>query len=156
MNRIRSSVKALIIHDQHVLTIKKGNEYEAKYVIPGGGQDFNESLSDAVIRECLEELGVKVEVGPLLWVREFISKNHIVNQKEEDGIHIVEHIFEAFLENVPKQFQPLSPDSSQLDIKWLSIDQLSEYNYYPRDIIPLIQDMSFSKYKGPTYVGDIN
>ncbi|MBH0163241.1 NUDIX domain-containing protein [Fictibacillus sp. 26RED30] len=156
MNRIRSSVKALIIHDHHVLTIKKGNEYEAKYVIPGGGQDFNESLSDAVIRECLEELGVKVEVGPLLWIREFISKNHVVNQKEEDRIHIVEHIFEAFLEKVPSRFQPLSPDSTQLAIKWLPIDRLLEYNYYPHEIIPLIQEKSFSKYNGPTYVGDIN
>ena len=156
MNRIRSSVKALIIHDHHVLTIKKGNEDEAKYVIPGGGQDFNETLSNAMLRECLEELGVKVEVGPLLWVREFISKNHVENQKAEDRIHIVEHIFEASLEKVPKQFQPLSPDSTQLEIQWLPIDRLSEYNYYPREIIPLIQEKSQSKDSAIVYVGDIN
>jgi 8-oxo-dGTP diphosphatase len=156
MNRIRSSVKALIIHDHHVLTIKKGNEDEAKYVIPGGGQEFNETLSDAVIRECLEELGVQVAVGPLIWVREFISKNHVENQKDEDRIHIVEHIFEVFLEKVPKHFQPLSPDSTQLEIQWLPIDRLSEYNYYPREIIPLIQEKSQSKDSEITYVGDIN
>ncbi|WP_171005607.1 NUDIX domain-containing protein [Bacillus sp. E(2018)] len=156
MNRIRSSVKALIIHDNHVLTIKKGNEDDIKYVIPGGGQDFNETLSNAVIRECLEELGVKVEVGPLLWVREFISKNHVENQKEEDQIHIVEHIFEAFLEKVPTRFQPLSPDSTQLEIQWLPIDRLSAYNYYPKEIIPLIQEKSHSKDSEITYVGDMN
>lgn len=156
MNRIRSSVKALIIHNLHVLTIKKGNEDEAKYVIPGGGQEFNETLSDAVIRECLEELGVQIEVGPLLWVREFISKNHVENQKDEDRIHIVEHIFEAFLEKVPKHFQPLSPDSTQLGIEWLPIDRLSEYNYYPREIIPLIKEKSQSKDCKLTYVGDMN
>ncbi|WP_153238224.1 NUDIX domain-containing protein [Fictibacillus phosphorivorans] len=156
INKIRSSVKALIIHDHHVLTIKKGNEEKIKYVIPGGGQEFNETLSDAVIRECLEELGEQVKVGPLLWVREFISKNHVENQKDEDRIHIVEHIFEAFIEKVPKHFQPLSPDSTQLEIEWLPIDRLSDYNYYPKEIIPLIKEMSHSKDSKITYVGDIN
>jgi 8-oxo-dGTP diphosphatase len=51
MYKIRSSVKALIIHHNQLLTIEKQSHDIKKYIIPGGGQDFNETLSDAVVRE---------------------------------------------------------------------------------------------------------
>lgn len=157
MYKIRSSVKALIIQDNHVLTIEKGNKASNKYVIPGGGQNFNETLADAVLRECLEEIGVKVQVGKLVWVREFISKNHIPQQKEDDQHHIVEHIFDVIIdEEIPDEFSPNEPDSTQLGVVWLPISSLSEFNFYPKELIPMIQQINDKKYMGRTYVGDIN
>jgi 8-oxo-dGTP pyrophosphatase MutT (NUDIX family) len=149
-------VKALIIHDGQLLTIEKFSGDCKRYVIPGGGQEVNETLADAVIRECLEELGVKVKVGPLLWVREFISKNHISNQKQDEQTHIVEHIFEAVLDEIPDCFEPISADSSQTGVVWLPIDKLSNYNYYPKELIPLIQRRDQGESIGESYVGDIN
>jgi ADP-ribose pyrophosphatase YjhB (NUDIX family) len=149
-------VKALIIHNQHLLTIEKQSGNSKKYLIPGGGQDFNESLSDAVVRECIEELGVKVETGRLLWVREFISKNHIADQPKDNQAHIMEHIFEAFLMEIPEKFKPMQPDSTQTGVVWLPIDQLSEYNFYPRELIPMIQGINSGEGTLEVYVGDIN
>ncbi|RZT16409.1 NUDIX domain-containing protein [Fictibacillus sp. BK138] len=156
MYKIRSSVKALIIHNHHLLTIEKQSSDSKKYIMPGGGQDFNETLSDAVARECMEELGVKVEAGKLLWVREFISKNHISDQPMDDQGHIVEHIFEAFLEEIPERFDPMEPDSTQTGVVWLPIDQLSEINYYPKELIPMIQGINSGESTLKVYVGDIN
>jgi 8-oxo-dGTP diphosphatase len=154
--KIRSSVKALIIHDHHLLTIEKQSGDSKKYIMPGGGQDFNETLSDAVARECMEELGVKVEAGKLLWVREFISKNHISDQPMDNQGHIVEHIFEAFLKEIPERFDPMEPDSTQTGVVWLPIDQLSEINYYPKELIPMIQGINSGESTLKVYVGDIN
>lgn len=156
MYKIRSSVKALIIHHNQLLTIEKQSHDIKKYIIPGGGQDFNETLSDAVVRECIEELGVKVEVGKLVWVREFISKNHISDQPEENQAHIVEHIFEVFLREIPENFEPMQPDSTQTGVVWLPIERLSNYNFYPRELIAMIQGINSSEDTHALYVGDIN
>ena len=155
LNNIRSSVKALILHKNHLLTIEKQSGGNKKYVIPGGGQEFNESLRDAVARECLEELGVKVQ-PELIWVREFISKNHIASQPANDQTYIVEHIFEAVLEEIPNHLAPISPDSKQTDVVWLPIDRLSEYNCFPRELIPMIQKKNSGNLGQKVYVGDIN
>jgi 8-oxo-dGTP diphosphatase len=154
--KIRSSVKALIIHNHHLLTIEKQSDDSKKYIMPGGGQDFNETLSETVVRECMEELGVKVEAGRLLWVREFISKNHISDQPMDNQGHIVEHIFEAFLMENPEKFKPIQPDSTQTAVVWLPIDQLSDVNYYPKELIPMIQGINSGNGTHEVYVGDIN
>ncbi|MFG6495871.1 NUDIX domain-containing protein [Fictibacillus sp. UD] len=157
MYKIRSSVKALIIKDNHVLTIEKGIKGSSKYVIPGGGQNFNETLANAVVRECFEEIGVEVQVGKLVWVREFISKNHIIEQQENNQAHIVEHIFDVKIdEGILDEFSPNEPDSTQLGVVWLPISKLSEFNFFPKELIPMIQQINDSKYIGQTYVGDIN
>ncbi len=150
-------LKLLIIHDNHLLTIEKGNKDSSKYVVPGGGQEFNETLSDAVTRECLEEIGLKVRVGSLLWVREFISKNHILQQKDDDQTHIVEHIFDVMIdEKIPNEFSPNEPDSTQLGVVWLPISKLPEFHFFPKELIPMIQQINDRKYMGQTYDGDIN
>lgn len=49
----------LYIENKNILLIKrKGNE---KYYFPGGKPEANESLSDAVIRECKEELNIDLD-----------------------------------------------------------------------------------------------
>jgi 8-oxo-dGTP diphosphatase len=104
----------------------------------------------------MEELGVKVEAGRLVWVREFISKNHISDQPMDNQGHIVEHIFEAFLMEIPEKFEPMQPDSTQTAVVWLPIGQLSEVNYYPKELIPMIQGINSGKDALEVYVGDIN
>jgi ADP-ribose pyrophosphatase YjhB (NUDIX family) len=157
MHKIRSSVKALIIKDHQLLTIEKQNNGIKKYILPGGGQEFNETLSDAVARECMEEIGVDVEVGELIWVREFISKNHVPFQSEDDQTHIVEHIFEVTLKgDIPKKFIPAEPDATQTDVVWLPIEEINDYNYYPRDLIHKIQSKNEENTMCEVYVGDIN
>lgn len=53
--QIRTSAKALIIKDGKVLAVKIRDENEEWYVLPGGGQDSEELLTDAVCREVEED-----------------------------------------------------------------------------------------------------
>lgn len=72
--KIRSSVQAIIIHEGKLLTLKKYDYNKFMNILPGGGQEPGETLKEAVIRECREEIGVKVEVNELLFVSEYIGK----------------------------------------------------------------------------------
>lgn len=56
----------MIIHQNHVLVIKRTKPgQEAYWVFPGGGVDNNETPEQAVQRECHEELGVDIRVKEL-------------------------------------------------------------------------------------------
>ena len=73
---IRNSAKAVIVKDEKLLAIKIQENSGTYYILPGGGQEHGENLHQALIRECKEELGADIEIGDLIFVREYIGKNH--------------------------------------------------------------------------------
>ncbi|WP_211231311.1 NUDIX domain-containing protein [Halonatronum saccharophilum] len=76
MNSIRNSAKAIIIKNGKVLLTKNKSQLEVFYLLPGGGQNKFERLEDALRRECREEIGVDIEVGDIVFIREYIGRNH--------------------------------------------------------------------------------
>ena len=59
------SVKAVVIDNDHVLSIKKTWKNETKYILTGGHWDFPELFSKGAEREAYEETGVKVRASKL-------------------------------------------------------------------------------------------
>lgn len=96
MKPIRNSAKAIIIHEDRILLIQNTDENGYWYTLPGGGQGFGETLTDAVLRECKEELGTEVAVGDLMFVREYIGANHEFAAVDFDQ-HQVDFMFECFI-----------------------------------------------------------
>ncbi|MGO8947752.1 MAG: NUDIX domain-containing protein [Ktedonobacterales bacterium] len=97
MNAIRNSAKAIIIVDMSLLTIKNHDEEGFWYILPGGGQHSGETLTDALQRECREELSVDVIVGDLVCLREYIGRNH---EFEKDAkVHQIEFMFACSLQD---------------------------------------------------------
>ena len=64
---MKKRIRAVIIENRKVLLIHRIKEKEEYWVFPGGGEEEidNGDDSNTIIRECLEELGVKVSVGQL-------------------------------------------------------------------------------------------
>lgn len=59
----------LVVDDGRVLLIRRGIEPAVgKWTFPGGYVDFGENAAEAAIRETLEEVGMRVALGPLLGV----------------------------------------------------------------------------------------
>ena len=73
MGRIRNSAKALIIKDGKMAAIKIRDAGEEWYIMPGGGQEAEETLNEAVCREVSEELGIAIECKELLFVVEGVQ-----------------------------------------------------------------------------------
>ena len=85
-NRVRVRVCGLCWRDERLLLINHGHLYGHDFWSPpGGGVDFGESAETGLKREFTEETGLLVDVGPLLFVCEYIKY----------PLHAVELFFEV-------------------------------------------------------------
>ena len=144
----RVSAKAVIIRAQRLLLISKRDADGTYYLLPGGGQEQNERLDEAVRRECREELGADVEVGELLLVRDYIGANH--EFADTDNSHQVELMFAC---RIAEDYEPMvgrNPDNDQIGVVWVPLDELDKSRIYPSSLRGAIA----SGARG--YLGDIN
>ena len=150
---IRNSAKAVIVKDDKLLAVKIQENGGTYYILPGGGQEHGENLHQALERECREELGAEVEIGELLFVREYIGKNH-----ELAAYHAHAHQTEfMFLCNVHQDTfdNGTNPDKGQTGTEWLPIKDLLDYKLFPQALRTHLISY-FDDGKAKTYVGDIN
>lgn len=152
MKPIRNSAKAVIIQNEKILLTKNKDDFGFFYLFPGGGQDHGEELKDAVKRECLEELGEKVEVSELVYVREYIGKNHEFAKLDSD-FHQVEFYFNCSLTSEEPTFlNGTNPDNDQVGVEWIEIKNLDEIRLYPKALSKIIKQYDFEI----RYLGDVN
>lgn len=152
---VRVSVSALIVRDGALLLVRKDSDEDPRYTFPGGGQEHGETLPEAVRREVWEETGGTVEVGDLLWVREYIGAHHQFAEIDAT-VHIVDHLFRCTLIS-EKPLQPVSPDPDQRGTEWVPIDQLHERRLYPLSLLPVVATLAReTETVVPLYVGDVN
>ena len=83
----------------------------------GGKAEKGETKEEALIRECIEELDVKIEVGD-----EFFD---VVHQYPDILVHLT--LFNATIsEGTPKLLE-------HNDIKWITPEEIPDYNFCPAD-----------------------
>lgn len=153
MSPIRTAARALIILQGKLLVIKMRDQSGIFYILPGGGQHHGETLVQGLQRECLEEIGTDVEVGELLYVREYIGKNHQF-RKDHRSFHQLESVFRCSLPN-PNRIGPgTEHDKKQIGIEWVPLDELHEYRLLPEVIKPFFTKEGFEP--SSNYLGDVN
>lgn len=152
--KIRSAVKAILIRDGKILLQHcQFTPGDICYLFPGGGQKFEETKVDALRREVLEEVGAEISVGRLVWIREYIQKNH--EFKLEDGnCHQVEHYFLCELLTEPDPSRASKPDPVQIGIDWIPLTELASVRVYPKSICDRFDANGWID--GPYYGGDVN
>ncbi len=146
--KIRNSAKALIIKDGRILTIKIDDSREQWNIMPGGGQESEELLPDAVCREVAEEMGIKVKVKDLAFIVEGVHG---------ERFHRVDLVFLCeYLGEIEKA--TLRGDTNQVGFEWLDIATLNHSQLYPsklrRQIMNLYEGKPYKVYLGNEEVGD--
>jgi 8-oxo-dGTP pyrophosphatase MutT (NUDIX family) len=138
--------------DGRLLAVKLTDEQGYWYTLPGGGQHVGETLVDTLRRECLEEIGAKVEVGELRFVREYRCRLHEHGKQFPDE-HIMEFMFLCRFAEGETVGNGAAPDSDQVGVVWLNVDELDNYRLYPLALRPLIARCA--QWDSPVYLGDI-
>ena len=105
----------------------KGNGLLWEFV--GGKAEPGETLEQALIRECREELDVTVSVG-----EKFIETEH---QYPDIKVHLT--VFRAGIETgEPKLLE-------HVDIRWITPDEIDDYPFCPADRVILDKIIAESK-----------
>ena len=75
-HRIRSA--AIVIDNDKILLVKHKHPESGKefWIPPGGGLEGSESIYDCAIRETYEETGLRVILGEIRYLHEFIDPEH--------------------------------------------------------------------------------
>jgi len=68
---MRKRARAVIFDGDSIILIKRTRpDREDYWVFPGGMVEEGENVKDALIRECKEELGIKIKIGELMIKKE--------------------------------------------------------------------------------------
>lgn len=112
---IRPTVRAVIFRNGELLVqVKQKPGHEPYLTLPGGKQEPGETAVEALVRECREEVGAEVRVGPLLHVAE------VFKPKTAGRRHQLELLFAC---EVPADYVAImgpQPDPSQTGTIWAS------------------------------------
>lgn len=92
----RMSSHAVICNQDGQILLLKANYADHAWGLPGGGLDVGETIHDALIRECQEELGCEVEVKYLSGVyyhsamnsHAFIFRCELIRHNENTKIQL--------------------------------------------------------------------
>ena len=147
---VRNSAKAIILQDGELLTIKC-YENEEFFILPGGGQEHNEPLHQTVIRECREEINVDVEVHALLYIREYIGKNH--GYIKHAHFHQVDFMFLCNILTGQASIGHI-PDTAQTGVAWLDLKEIETFNFYPHSMrtLPFYHETMLSPPQSILYI----
>ena len=102
---------AAILREGRLLLVKRRKAPEAGcWNLPGGKVEFLERVEDAVLREAAEEIGVAIELGPLLRLTQMIGI---------DGQHWVSPVYRASV----KAGEPVNREPDKIAaIGWFALD----------------------------------
>ena len=118
------AVGAVVIHENRVLLVRRGKQpAKGDWAIPGGRVELGESMRAAAAREVLEETGISIQPGELIYYFETIQPDH--NGKIQ--FHYVIFDFMAtYLAGEPH------PQDDALDARWVAPAEIHTYGLNPR------------------------
>lgn len=120
-------VGAIIMKDEKLLMV--GNEKSNYLYSVGGRIKFGETAEEAIVREVLEETGVKMEIDRL----GFVHENYFYGDSPSNLGKLIYEISFFFYMKISSNFAPISEsfmeDNSKEYLKWVSLDE--EIKMYP-------------------------
>ncbi len=151
---VRTAARAVVVRDGRLLAITMRDRQGDFFILPGGGQRHGETLANTLRRETSEEIGVALDPGPLLYVREYIGRNHTFAH-EHRHFHQVEMVFRCVL---PPGQEPhagaAGRDNRQVGVTWLDLAQFDEYRFFPSFLKKCVRGHDLVV--EPLYWGDLN
>ena len=131
---VRSTVKAIILHEGKVLLNRCKDPFNGEYYsLPGGGQQQFETMAEALYRECLEETGYSVEPVRFAALMEEICLDPFIREHYLQYAHKMLHLFVCRLTSTTR-VEPTEIDESQIAIEWVPVEDVPNSNLLPKEV----------------------
>ncbi len=137
---VRVRVAGILINGDGVLLIAHKKNDDVYWLLPGGGVDYGESLSEALVREFFEELNIDITVSDLAFISDSIDPSgnrHVVNIcflcKHSGGEYI------------------LGTEGRLHDFNFFKRDEITEIKLFPpinKELIAIMDNGASGKYIG--------
>ncbi len=114
----RVAVGAVIVYKKKVLLVLRGQEpAKGMWAIPGGSVELGETLQTAAEREALEETGLRVKAGQVIYTFDAI-------EQDEAGQVKFHYVILDLLAEALNPEQPLRPADDVTDARWFTLSEL--------------------------------
>ena len=128
--KITEVVAALIVKDHHFLICQRP-AHKARGMLwefVGGKVEPGETLPQALIRECLEELGIRVTPQEIFM--------QLVHTYPDITVRLT--LFWAQIQATPQRLE-------HNDLRWIGVDEIDHFSFCPadRDILAKLKEMEF-------------
>ena len=141
--RPRVRVAGILIEDGRILLIEHTKNDKKYWLVPGGGVDWGESASAALIREFKEETSLDIEVEKFLFISETIAPD---KQK-----HVINLYFKIKKAENSSNIMKLGEEEMLTDLRFIPEDEIKNIKLYPNikeKLIKLLNKENIEPYLG--------
>jgi 8-oxo-dGTP diphosphatase len=115
----RVGVGAIIFHNNKILLVFRGSPpSQYMWAIPGGRVELGETMHSAVERETLEETGLRVKAGEVVFTFDVI-------QHDDSGRIQYHFVILDMLATLIDPTQPLTPGDDAKDARWFTLEEIN-------------------------------
>lgn len=112
INHFNIRVYGLLVKEQKVLICEEEFHGKNLFKFPGGGVEYGEGIKEALIRECVEEMGAVIEIGELIYFTDYFIQSAFDERDQLISFYYFIHTGEEI---------PTTKDEHHFS--WISIDQ---------------------------------
>jgi len=126
----RASAYALVRNDAgEVLMVKPS--WHDKWELPGGGVEVEETLSQAIVRECMEETGYRVTITSVTPIH--VGEQFFKGVRVDKFFHSIYVVYAGELIDSYQDVSAMNPDGFEeiKEVGWVSPDDIDEKNCHP-------------------------
>lgn len=118
----RVAVGAVVLHQNKALLVLRGQApAKGLWAIPGGSVELGETLQVAAEREVLEETGLRVKAGKVVYTFDGI-------QRDASGRVKYHYVIVDLLAEALNPAQPLRPADDVNDAGWFTLSDIQDPN----------------------------
>lgn len=124
----------LIVKDNKILVLSSKYSSGEFYLLPGGGIEGDETITECAIRETKEETNYDIKIIKLLYIQEWIDTSRDKN--------VMDMIFLAeILDGKETHLNDPCLEKGHIKcIEWKTVDELKQCKFFPKGVLEVAEN----------------